>query len=196
MMTSIRIPVPPGCIAAVVTHLETLAPPPIMSNPPAGCELQRVPAPTTSWYRELYRAVGEDWLWFSRLLLPGAELAAILADPAVEVYAAREDGRDIGMVELDRRVPNECELVFFGVIAEYIGRGAAAWIIAEATRLAWRPEVQRFWLHTCTLDHPAAVPFYEKHGFRAYKREVEIDPDPRLGSAVRRDAATFHPILE
>lgn len=196
-MTSMRIAVPPGCIAAVVTHLEMLGPPPGEApRLPRGCELRHVPQPTTQWYRALYRAVGEDWLWFSRLELPESELAAILSEPAVEVYVAQESGRDIGMVELDWRVPGECELVFFGVIAERIGRGAAAWMIAAATQLAWRPGVRRFWLHTCSLDHPAAVPFYEKHGFRAYKREVEIDPDPRLSGTVSRNAAVYHPILE
>lgn len=194
-MTSTRMDVPLGCIAAVVTHLEMTQPPSVAPAPPAGCELRRAHRPSLDWYRDLFRKVGEEWLWFSRLVMDDAALRQIVEDPAVEIYGALEQGRDIGMVELDFRVDGACELVFFGVVAERIGRGSAAWMIAEALRLAWRPGVGRVWLHTCTLDHPAAVPFYEKNGFRAYRREIEIDPDPRLDGTVPRTAAPYHPVL-
>lgn len=189
-----RIPVPPGCIAAVVTYLQMVAPPDRSeSSPPDGIEFVRVHEPDTEWYRRLYRSVGEDWLWFSRLLLRDSELSAVIRDPLVEVWVARRDGAEIGLVELDWRIGGECELVFFGLVADEVGRGLGRWMLRAAIRQAWRPGVRRFWLHTCTLDHPAAVPFYCSEGFVPYRREVEIDPDPRLAGAVRHDAARFHP---
>ena len=59
----------------------------------------------------------------------------------------------------------------------------------------WRGGTQRFWVHTCTLDHPRAVRFYEQSGFRAFKREIEVDDDPRLSGILPRGAAAWCPII-
>ena len=113
--------------------------------------MRRVETPDLDWYRDLYRRVGEEWLWFSRLQMPDAELAAIIQSPLVEVYALVQDGRDEGLLELDFREAGQCELVFFGVTAKLIGSGAGSWLMNRALELAWSREVARVWVHTCTL---------------------------------------------
>ena len=99
------IPVPPGRLAAIVTYLEMTAPPDILPpDPPApGLALCRVNEPSAAWYRALFRAIGEDWLWYSRLKLADGELLTVLRDPRVEVYALYGGGREVGLLELDRR---------------------------------------------------------------------------------------------
>ena len=79
--------VPAGKIAAVVTHLEMTARPAPRPDPAGAWTLRRVDAPALDWFRDLYRRVGEEWLWFSRIRMPDAELAAIVHSPQVEVYA-------------------------------------------------------------------------------------------------------------
>ena len=79
--------VPAGKIAAVVTHLEMTEQPALPSDPPGDWTLRRVETTALDWYRELYRRVGEEWLWFSRLQISDAELATIIHAPLVEVYA-------------------------------------------------------------------------------------------------------------
>jgi len=74
--------VPSGKIAAVVTHLEMTARPQRRDDPPGAWALRKVDAPASGWYRDLYRRVGEEWLWFSRIRMPDAELAARLHSPA------------------------------------------------------------------------------------------------------------------
>jgi GNAT superfamily N-acetyltransferase len=188
--------VPAGKIAAVVTHLEMTARPAPRRDPAGAWSLRRVETPPLDWFRDLYRRVGEEWLWFSRIRMPDAELSAIIHSPMVEVYALEQEGRDEGLLELDFREAGHCELSFFGVTAKLIGSGAGRWLMNRALERAWSRPVTRVWVHTCTLDHPAALAFYQRAGFRPFRRQVEIADDPRLDGTVPRSAARHVPIIE
>ena len=188
--------IPAGKIATVVTHLEMTARPALRSDPLGAWTLRRAETPDLDWFRDLFRRVGEEWLWFSRLQMSDTELAAIIHSPLVEVYALVHDGRDEGLLELDFREAGQCELTFFGVTGKLIGSGAARWLMNRALERAWSRPVSRFWVHTCTHDHPSAVAFYQRSGFRAFRRQIEIEDDPRLDGTAPRSAARHVPIIE
>jgi GNAT superfamily N-acetyltransferase len=189
--------VPAGKIAAVVTHLEMLTRPlPLLPHDPPGTwTLRRVEAPDLDGYRDLHRRVGADWLWVSRLRMSDAELAAIIHADGVELYTLEQDGRAEGQLELDFRKSGDCEIVFFGVTAKLIGNGAGRFLMSHALRLAWSKPVTRVWLHTCTLDSPRALAFYERSGFRPFRFQVEVIDDPRLDSTLPRHAAPHVPLI-
>ncbi|MES2057537.1 MAG: GNAT family N-acetyltransferase [Pseudomonadota bacterium] len=189
--------VPDGEVATIVTTLEMRQRPPVRPMAPAPFALTRWPAPASARYLALFRRVGAPWLWFSRLVMPDEALRHILDDPAVEVYAAIDRaGIEIGMVELDFRSAGQCELSYFGLVPELAGKGHGGWMMATALTLAWRKGVERVWVHTCTLDHPAALGFYRRHGFAPIKRMIETFPDPRLTGALPRDSAPQIPLFE
>jgi GNAT superfamily N-acetyltransferase len=189
--------VPRGKIAAVVTLLEMLAPPPPRPDPQeAAWKLRRVAAPDPGWFRDLYLRVGQDWLWFSRLALSDDALAAIIRDRSVELYALEHLGRDEGLLELDFRQAEDCELSFFGVTPGLVGKGAGRWLMNRALDLAWSRPIRRLWVHTCTLDHPRALAFYLRSGFRAVRRQIEIADDPRTAGILPRTAAPEIPITD
>lgn len=188
--------IPAGKIAAVVTHLEMTARPAPQSDPTGAWTLRHVEAPGLDWFRNLYRRVGEEWLWFSRLQMPDAELAAIIQSPLVEVHALAQGGRDEGLLELDFREPGQCELAFFGVTSKLIGSGAGRWLMNRALERAWSHRVSRVWVHTCTLDDPRAVAFYQAQGFVPEARFVEVFPDPRRLGLLPAGAGPLHPLLE
>jgi GNAT superfamily N-acetyltransferase len=189
--------IPAGKIAAVVTHLEMTARPAARVDPPGRWTLRKTDAPPLDWYRDIFRRVGEDWLWFSRARMSDAELAAIIHAAGVEVYALVVDGRDEGLLELDFRDPGQCELVYFGVTASLIGTGAARFLMNRALERAWsRDDVSRVWVHTCTFDHPSAVAFYQRSGFRPFRRQIEVADDPRLDGTAPRTAARHVPIID
>ena len=188
--------IPAGKIAAVVTHLEMTAPPLRRDDPPGKWLLRRVEAPALAWYRDLFRRVGESWLWFSRARMNDTELAAIIHAAGIEIYALVVDGREEGMLELDFREPGQCELVYFGVTAGLIGTGAGRFLMNRALERAWSNGVHRVWVHTCTFDHPSAVAFYQRSGFRPFRRQVEVADDPRLDGTAPRDAAKHVPIIK
>jgi GNAT superfamily N-acetyltransferase len=188
--------VPAGKIAAIVTSLDMLRVPAPQPEPPnAGWALRRVEQPDPAWFRDLLRRIGENWMWFSRLALSDAALSAIIHDPAVEVYPLEAGGEDAGLLELDFRVPGECELSYFGLAPRLIGSGAARWLMNRAIERAWSRPISRFWVHTCTYDHPNALPFYLRSGFRAFRREVELSDDPRLTGVMPRGTTPHIPII-
>ena len=80
-------------------------------------------APDLDWFRELYRRIGEEWLWFSHLQMADADLASMDLVPLVEIYAFVHDRRDEGALELDFRERGQRELRLFGLTARLIGRG-------------------------------------------------------------------------
>lgn len=188
--------VPTGKIAAVVTHLEMTARPAPRPDPAGPWSLRRVEAPGLAWFRDLYRRIGEPWLWFSRLQMPDAELAARLHSPSIEVHALADGEGDQGLLELDFRQPGQCEIGMFGVTAKLVGTGAGRWLMNRTLEQTWRPTITRVWLHTCSFDHPSALAFYQRSGFRPFRRQVEISDDPRLDGTAPRDAAKHVPVIE
>jgi GNAT superfamily N-acetyltransferase len=187
---------PAGKLANVVTCLEMFAPPERRADPPeSGFLLERLTASQPDRYRALFRRIGEPYLWFSRLLLNDAQLRDILADEAIEAFALRHDSEDAGILELDFRTPNECELSFFGVVESLVGSGAGRWLMNRAMESAWSKSISRMWVHTCSLDHPSAVPFYIRSGFRPFKRQIEVCDDPRTTGLLSRNAAPQVPII-
>ncbi|QCI64228.1 GNAT family N-acetyltransferase [Phreatobacter stygius] len=186
--------VPKGKLTAAVTWLGMAkAPEPAAS--PGPLRLNRIAAPDLAWYRALFRRVGEDWLWTSRLILSDAALADILGNPRVEVYTIERDGAEIGMVELDLRVEAEVEIVYFGLAREAVGQGLGRMAMASALQVAWRPGITKVWLHTCSHDHPGALKFYRSCGFVPYATGIEIFDDPRLAGLLPRSAAAHIPLI-
>lgn len=123
-------------------------------------------------YRHYYNAVGKDWHWLSRRKMPDADLARIIDDPASEFHLLRVNSQFTGFVELDRRSTPEIEITQFGLTPPFIGKGWGKWFLQWAIDKAWSYHPTRLWLHTCDLDHPAALPNYLKAGFTIFKEEV------------------------
>jgi len=188
---------PAGWVAEVVTYLEMREPPPPRPEPAVGgMAIQRI-RPDAEGFRRRFIRVGAPWLWASRLRLDDAALTAILATDAVELYDLTIGPDTIGLLELDFRTDGQCELAFFGVVPEAIGVGAGRFLMNRAIERAWgrTPRIERFWVHTCSNDHPDALAFYIRSGFVPYGRGVECYPDPRLEGLLSREAAPQIPIL-
>jgi len=184
-------------VATIVTTLEMRARPNLPPVPASPLRLVALERPSPDRYRALFRRVGEPWLWFSRLVMDEAALTAIVHAPDVAIFAAvDEGGRDAGMLELDFRTPRECELSYFGLVPDLAGQGLGRWLMAEALTRAWAPGIERVWVHTCTLDHPAALSFYRRSGFTAIRRTIETFADPRLIGALPPEAAPQIPCLK
>ena len=190
--------VPSGKIATVVTSLEMTACAPLRPDPPAeaGFGLKRIQRPDLAWFRALFRLVGENYLWFSRLRMADDRLTAELLDPRMETYVLSRHGEDLGLLQLDFRGQGLGELSFFGVADALIGTGAGRWLMNRALERAWSLPIRRFWVHTCTLDHPAALHFYLRSGFSAFRRQVEVMDDPRILGLLPRHAAPQIPLIE
>lgn len=189
--------VPAGSLAMVVTHLEMRAQAPLREVPaPSDVSLRHVPNPASDWYRDLFfRVGGKNWLWFSRLEMSDADLRKILDDENVMIFAVERDGQAEGLLELDFRERDACELAFFGLTEQLVGGGIGRWLMDHAIQTAWSRPISRFHVHTCTLDSPQALNFYCRSGFTPYRRQIEIAPDPRLSGGLPADAAPQIPTI-
>lgn len=186
-----------GKIVSVVTSLQMNERPALRSAHRAqSWVLRRVTHPAPDWYRDLFHRIGDDWLWFSRLELDDDALRSSIQNPQVEVYAFQAGSREEGLLELDFRVDTDCKLAFLGLTPPLLGQGAGRWLMNQALERAWSRPIKRFWLHTCTLDHPAALSFYTRTGFVAFRRQVEVSDDPRLVGIIPRTAAPQVPLIE
>ena len=156
-----------------VYYLEMLAPSQrSVQAPRDGLTVLHDQAPTVPHYRFLYDAVGKDYQWLGRRKLSDAELAAVIHDPRNELHVLHVDGSPAGFAELDRRQLDEIELVQFGLMPEFIGQGLGKWFLQWTIDKAWSYQPRRFWLHTCTLDHSAALSTYKKAGFVQFQEEA------------------------
>lgn len=150
-----------------------------MSHPVPEVRVVRMPKPSADYYRTLYNAVGEPWKWIDRNLLDNDELEKIIHDDAVEFYVMRVNDEPAGYGELDRRelegrTPGEIELAYFGLVERFHGRGLGKFLLNWLILRAWAYEPERLWLHTCELDHPAALSLYKKAGFKVFdERTIE-----------------------
>jgi GNAT superfamily N-acetyltransferase len=134
--------------------------------------IERVEQPTPELYRECYRRVGEAYHWRDRWDWTDQEIRAHLAQPEITLHVARRRSVLAGWYEL-RRVPDDgsVEIAYFGLLPGAIGQGLGKHLLSCAVRDAWALGPSRVWLHTCTLDHPHALPNYQKRGFAPYKTE-------------------------
>ncbi len=186
--------VPAGQVATIISHLEMLekpALPPVETN----LCLESWPDPAADEYCALFRKVGEPWMWTSRLLMDENELKAVLDDPAVEISIVSDGEAPVGFIELDFRIAGECEIAFFGLIPALNGKGHGRWMMNQALGRAWREDIGRVWLHTCTQDSPRALPFYQQCGFRIFRQQTDRMDDPRLSGLLPESAAPHVPII-
>ena len=145
------------------------------TTPPHDARLVPPPIDVPTW-RALYRLVGDAWHWHDRDAWPEERLAAHLARPTVRVFTVTctIDGSTLapaGFVELEQHADGSVEIVYLGLAAGAIGRGLGRWLVQAAVAEAEALRATRIWLHTCTLDHPAALGNYEACGFRIEREE-------------------------
>lgn len=139
-------------------------------KPPGAFALLRAERPPVHFYRYLYDLVGRRWNWSTRKLMSDGELIAVIHDPGVHVYVLYANGSPAGFSEIDARKQGLAEIRFFGLAPEWIGAGLARYFLTNVIERAWSLGVSRVQLETCTLDHPAALPLYQKLGFRVFDR--------------------------
>jgi ribosomal protein S18 acetylase RimI-like enzyme len=151
-----------------VTYMELReAPAPRASR--SGAERIARERPSVLEYLSLYRRVGGPLRWDQRLLMPQAELAALLEGGTLHVYVLRNAAEEaLGFCEFDRGAFPQIELKNFGLIPEAQGRALGPWLLSIALSEEWMSGPTRIWLHTDTWDHPAAICVYERVGFRVY----------------------------
>ena len=160
-------------VETVVTYLCMDGPPRVLPPMPVGPRLALMKADRIPlhFYRYLYEQVGMNWLWFERLFLDDASLARKVHQDGVEIFVLYGDGAPAGFYELDFKKPDKTNLVYFGLVPEWSGRKVGPWLLGTAVLEAFSRGAKAATVNTCTLDHPAALPLYQRLGFVPVARE-------------------------
>jgi ribosomal protein S18 acetylase RimI-like enzyme len=123
------------------------------------------------FFRYLYAEVGRGYHWIDRLPWTDEQIGAYLQEPEISLWLMTYDDDPAGYFELRKCEDGSTEIAYFGLLPGFLGRGLGKHLLTCATEQAWAMGAERVWLHTCTLDDPAALPNYLKRGFRAFKTE-------------------------
>ena len=175
-------PRPDGRIEIRATYLEMCAPradAPPAAPPGASLHIMRAVRPTVSFYRYLFNTVGGPWRWTTRRLQSDEQVRRSIHDDDTEIFVPYVDGVPVGFAELDCRRMPDIELLCFGFVPEFVGRRLGPVLLRHAIGAAFARGAKRFWLHTCSMDHPKAVAFYQRAGFVVYQEETKWIDDPR-----------------
>jgi len=161
-------------VPTTVTFLEMASKPAVIPPPqPKGkVAILKSENPPIHFYRYLYDAIGRDYKWVDRKKLSDEAIGKIIHDPAVELYVLYCEGCPAGMAELDFRDMDGAQLAYFGLMPEFIGRRLGFFFLYHAVMNAWSRPIGKFLVNTCTLDHPRALPLYQRMGFKPYAREA------------------------
>jgi len=186
----------PGKLATLTTYYERMGPFP--NGPvhwPENATYTRLGPKDGDQYRRLFKIVGENLLWVSRLGISEHELVAVLSNPDIEVYAITHRGAPVGLLEVDFTKEANAEIVYIGLGASATGLGIGPAMMNLVLARSAARQINRVWLHTCHFDSDQAPRFYEKFGFRAYQLAVEIMDDPRIKGTLPQTAAPHIPLL-
>ena len=167
-------------VPTVITYLRMPAPPRVLPPQPVGprLALMKVEDIPLHYYRYLYATVGMNWMWIERLALSDDALSRRIHRDGIEIYVLYGEGAPAGYYELDFRDANRTNLVYFGLMPEWIGRKIGPWLLGSAVAEGFSRGAKEITVNTCTLDHPAALLVYQRLGFRPERQEERRIPVP------------------
>jgi len=166
----------PKSLKATVTHLEmkrrprTIAPLPVNLH----ATLMKATGIPLHFYRYLQWQVGRDWHWVTRLRMSDEKLSEIVHAKANRIFVLSVDGAPAGFYELVELDDATIELSYFGLMEHVRKRGLGEWMLGQAVATAWSNTPARVIVSTNTLDHPAALPLYQKIGFEPVSQNQAI----------------------
>lgn len=165
-----------GATAVTVWSLELRDPAQLRPGRPPSVDplLLKAERPAPELSRFFYETVGGPWSWVDRLSWTPQQWLAWVDRPEHELWSCWVDGVPAGYVELERQADGDVEIAYFGLLASMTGVGLGGWLLTRAAERAWRLDgTRRVWVHTCSLDGPAALANYEARGFVRYREDVE-----------------------
>jgi GNAT superfamily N-acetyltransferase len=122
--------------------------------------------------RFLYCYVGKRWRWNDKRSWPDERWQRYVGSGDLRTFLGTIEGSIVGYYELQKKGEN-IEIAYFGLTPEFVGRGLGGALLTSAIEHAFAWDGKRVWVHTCTLDHPAALPNYLARGMRVFSISTE-----------------------
>lgn len=166
----------PDPVKVTVTFLEMEVPPSHYAPLPHNRQiaLLRAKKIPIHFYRYLMDRVGRKWHWVNALKTSEEELEETLWKPDRDIRVLYLDGAPAGLFDIKPDLPSYAEIAYFGMMEHAMGTGLGRWFLGAAIEAAWAQKPQSVIVQTCTMDHPAALPLYQKMGFNPVGQVTEM----------------------
>jgi GNAT superfamily N-acetyltransferase len=161
------------------------------ARPRPELRIERAEIPCPELNRFFYTAVGGDLFWLDRIAWTYDRWMAWLDRPEAETWIGSVAGTPAGYFELEHQAEGSTEIAYFGLLPRFVGQGLGGALLSAAVERTWASGARRVWLHTCSLDHAAALPAYQARGFRVFKTVTAVHdlperpPEPWPGAGRR-----------
>ncbi len=149
-----------------------------LSNKPKGiCKIKIKNPPDFQINKFFYKQIGKSYRWIDRLIWDDLKWMNYTKNTNLETYIMTDNEELIGFFELlFHPETRKCEIAYFGILDQYIGKKYGGYLLSEALRLGFRNNTKKVWLHTCSLDHKHALSNYLSRGMKIFKSEtINID---------------------
>ena len=117
-----------------------------------------------------YKQIGKKHQWEDRLIWQDKNWIEYVSNKNLKTFILQKNNDFVGYFELLFN-KNECEIAYFGILEEFIGKGYGGFLLSEAIRIGFK-NANRIWVHTCSLDHPNAIENYKSRGMKIFKSEI------------------------
>tara|TARA_B100001250_G_scaffold359068_1_gene335748 strand:+ start:254 stop:766 length:513 start_codon:yes stop_codon:yes gene_type:complete len=141
-------------------------------KPTENCNLQIIDPPDFQINKFFYKQIGKDHRWIDRLSWNDQSWIGYVEDTRVKTYVLQDKDNLIGYFEQIFHFKNKsCEIAYFGILKEYYGKKYGGYLLSEAIKISFQKDIEKVWLHTCSLDHKNALKNYISRGMKIYKKE-------------------------
>ncbi len=135
--------------------------------------IEKVNPPNFQLNKFFYKEIGKKHKWTDRLIWSDKKWIDYLENNNVNTYILKCDKDLIGYFEqIFYKDELECEIAYFGILEEYIGKQLGGYLLSEAIKISFKIGSKRIWVHTCSLDHKNALQNYLSRGMKIFKSEI------------------------
>ena len=147
------------------------------SKPKKICKIKIKNPPDFQINKFFYKQIGKSYRWIDRLIWDDDKWMNYTNNSNLETYIMSDNEELIGFFELlFNPDTSKCEIAYFGILDQYIGKKYGGHLLSEALKLGFRKNTKKVWLHTCSLDHKNALKNYLKRGMKIFKSEtINVD---------------------
>ena len=147
------------------------------NKPNDSCKLSLIDPPDFQLNKFFYKKIGLEHRWIDRLVWDDSKWTNYVEHPKVKTYILRENVNLVGyfetIIDIERK---NCEIAYFGILSEYFGKKYGGYLLSEAISKSFVNNIDKVWVHTCSLDHKNALKNYQSRGMKIFKSEtINID---------------------
>ena len=142
-------------------------------KPPVDYSLKLLDPTNFQLNKFFYKNVGKKHKWVDRLLWSEEQWINYVSNRNVKTYVLKKKDNFVGFFELIIHLEsNEVEIAYFGILEEYQNKKLGSFLLSEAIKKSFKKNINRVWLHTCSLDHKNALNNYIARGMKVFKKET------------------------